>query len=875
MGKKKRKLKQTMLHRGMGILLAVVVGLNPLSMGGLVVSALESRENALCEHHIEHDENCGYQPASEDGEGSPCTYKCRICPVEDLIAALPDTVTEDNADDARAQLEEILALYRELDEEEQAQIDLSYVTELQEALDNANAPMMIAGEIKLLTYNSDTQTTTFNADDTITVRATLTATGAASQKAAARLRGGYTEPTAGQMALFVGDVQVSEPVQAGEDGTYTMTVSASEVLLQGNAEQNGNAITLTAKFVGNDNMADAAGTVDVRISAVAVAEKDGEVIGYFGVRNFEGTNNLFCQNVYANATITLLDDVQPSTNSDAGTTCSTMVNITCTLDLDGHNFTSTDIAIYVLPMGNLTIQDSSTGKTGQIISNNAAAVVRDGVTTLKGGTYTGTPAIKAASDTLSGILPTAGDICYAFYQNGQPIPLTEWQNKAELTDPITVEECQHTGIEVTNLGDGKHGLICPCCGKADTEQHNFSETGYCPDCKLQAVAKVEKSGNDTVYVEANGLNSALSDKNNADAVFTLLKDVTNVEREKYLSIKINCTLDLNGHTIHSTGQYACAIGTYGNTTVTIRGEGAVISEQSHGLSVLGTVTLEGGTFTSKGDQYCGVYVNSESAELFVTGESVVIQNVGSGYGLGVNAVKSVSLLAGTYLSSTGDAIYICDYGLLPPTVGDFLRHTDDTRYAYYQDDALVTKGLDSKMLAGTVTVKPCTHAYEYTHETGTTVHCQTCPACGDVKTDVTCSYDATTGRCACGSTLEVTLSGTEDLVYNGAEQKPAVAVTVDGQTLTAENNYTVTYANNINAGDTAEATVTGETFIGTITLNFTIKQAESDVGTVTAETLENTLDVSQVGLSRTNQTLAGTLMLTDSTLKYGTNAYTW
>ena len=92
------------------------------------------------------------------GEGSPCTYKCRVCPIEDLIAALPDTVTEDNAADVRAQLDHILALYGELTEDEQGQINLSHVTKLQEALDNANAPMMVAGEINIDSSRENTLT---------------------------------------------------------------------------------------------------------------------------------------------------------------------------------------------------------------------------------------------------------------------------------------------------------------------------------------------------------------------------------------------------------------------------------------------------------------------------------------------------------------------------------------------------------------------------------------------------------------------------------------------------------------------------------------------------------------------------------------------
>lgn len=101
---------------------------------------IEDTDTGLCAHHKEHTQDCGYSKASEDSEGSLCTYECRICPIEDLIAALPDAVTKDNTDEVRAQLDEILALFQELTEEEQEQIDISRCMELQEALDVSNGP---------------------------------------------------------------------------------------------------------------------------------------------------------------------------------------------------------------------------------------------------------------------------------------------------------------------------------------------------------------------------------------------------------------------------------------------------------------------------------------------------------------------------------------------------------------------------------------------------------------------------------------------------------------------------------------------------------------------------------------------------------------
>ena len=121
-------------------------------------------DTGICKHHQEHDADCGYIPKSEDGKGSPCTYECRICHVEDLIADLPDKVTEDNAEEVRAQLDEILALYRELTEDEQGQIDISRCLELQEALNETNAPMTLADGVTGNVELSTTKNIRFTAD---------------------------------------------------------------------------------------------------------------------------------------------------------------------------------------------------------------------------------------------------------------------------------------------------------------------------------------------------------------------------------------------------------------------------------------------------------------------------------------------------------------------------------------------------------------------------------------------------------------------------------------------------------------------------------------------------------------------------------------
>ena len=110
-------------------------------------------ENPLdCRHS--HDSECGYVPADP---GQPCGFVCRLCPIEDLIAALPDEVTADNAEEVRAWLDEILALFGALTGDEQELVDITPCLTLQEQLDAASAASPLADTITLnsrITINS-------------------------------------------------------------------------------------------------------------------------------------------------------------------------------------------------------------------------------------------------------------------------------------------------------------------------------------------------------------------------------------------------------------------------------------------------------------------------------------------------------------------------------------------------------------------------------------------------------------------------------------------------------------------------------------------------------------------------------------------------
>ncbi len=91
-------------------------------------------------------------------------------------------------------------------------------------------------------------------------------------------------------------------------------------------------------------------------------------------------------------------------------------------------------------------------------------------------------------------------------------------------------------------------------------------------------------------------------------------------------------------------------------------------------------------------------------------------------------------------------------------------------------------------------------------------------------------------------------------VYDGNEKRPAVTVTYDGQTLTENTSYTLTYANNKDAG-TASVTIDGiNSLHGQIVKNFTIQKADQNAPTgltPTAETIDGKNDGQITNLATT------------------------
>ena len=203
-----------------------------------------------CQHT--HDEDCGYVQADP---GQPCGYECRICPIEDLIAALPDTVMEDNADNVRAQLDHILALYGELTEEEQEQIDLSRVYELQRALDGANAPYPVAESV-------DYREASWNNSEVVYADKIATCTPVENSADAVTWSESWYAVT--------GTVTIDQPITVTGDVSLILTDGCTLTAEKGIVVTSTNSLTIYAQSEGNSaGKLNAIGTTDSNNNASA------------------------------------------------------------------------------------------------------------------------------------------------------------------------------------------------------------------------------------------------------------------------------------------------------------------------------------------------------------------------------------------------------------------------------------------------------------------------------------------------------------------------------------------------------------------------------------------------------------------------------
>ena len=399
-----------------------------------------------------------------------------------------------------------------------------------------------------------------------------------------------------------------------------------------------------------------------------------------------------------------------------------------------------------------------------------------------------------------------------------------YYDNIQISAPSTVENGVHTmTVDTSNLPESALNKEIGLTVKY-IESGNASGATATTNVTVTAVARVKKDST-TTYVGA--LADAFTE-GNSGATVTLLSEVD--LGSNYIGIRGSSTftLDLNGQTVKAS-HYGAFYISGGSLTIQDSGTGGKIESSNITIEVTGgTLSIKSGTVSG----YYGVQITRGTVNI----SGGVIS--GTENGLWVNGGGNIVLSGGAY--SGRHAIWVD--GNASVTMKDMLA----PGYAYHQNDIPIAKAkglvgdevgevpLDAKpaWLTGTVTVKACTHTGEgvctYTHNENTSTHTKTCLACGQTLGTENCTYtfSGTTGTCAaCRDSVTVAVSGTENLVYDGTGKEPGVTVTRGETALTAGTDYTVVYADNIDAGTAAKVTVTIGNNQGTYNGSFTIGKA--------------------------------------------------
>lgn len=361
-------------------------------------------------------------------------------------------------------------------------------------------------------------------------------------------------------------------------------------------------------------------------------------------------------------------------------------------------------------------------------------------------------------------------------------------------------------------------------GNLDTDGYHWNASGSMLELKNVSIRGTVSLPDDTVEIKTEGvctintLTISGGSPQNTNLTFSGAGELT-VENHINISGGNNNTFTV------ATGAKVIAEG-----GVTIGASGGVDSV----VTVNGTLTVEGDSVDMNGVTY---YSSAISAG------SVI---VGSGGQLNVFGHKGVSLNG--MLDNAGDLYFtgvftIQQYGCFTADCTEFNVNTenlssisDDANQVfvipenYLPTDCDIKKSDTGKKVdfvrkdTGEVYVGPMTiheiHDWSDDWYRDETSHWKECRfnGCGRRKDEEPHSYDSETRTCICGSKLDVEWKDTEEMSYNGQEQRPGVTVKVDNIELDA-SKYNAIYSDNINAGE-ASVTITGK---GNLHFEWTVK----------------------------------------------------
>ena len=372
--------------------------------------------------------------------------------------------------------------------------------------------------------------------------------------------------------------------------------------------------------------------------------------------------------------------------------------------------------------------------------------------------------------------------------------------------------CLHEHGDACGYAEGNPGapctFVCPICPIEDlisklparVSAHNMEQVqaqlseiyalydGLTSDEQQQ----VDLSPCAALLDQIDGMGSAV-----LDGGYNLAEDET---FENPFVINVPATIETNGHTW--TGKGECAIRVTGTGKLYLTGGGKVISRSGIGVEV-----------------QSGGFLSIVEPTTYIKGMTL---------GLDIASGAEVHLSGGTYEGSTA-AIRTAD--------GDFGALLENG-CAYYDEGGNWIPP-ENMATAKKVIVKQCTdHSKECVPNRGLPTHDWTCSICGATGTEE-CTFgfaQGTTGTCgSCNNEITVTVDrdSLKALAFDETVKPENGAVTVRVKDATADlvldTDYTVDYKTQADVGNasfTVTVTVTGKTYNGTFTADYTFTEDE-------------------------------------------------
>ncbi|HBA49525.1 MAG TPA: hypothetical protein DCZ91_17355, partial [Lachnospiraceae bacterium] len=347
--------------------------------------------------------------------------------------------------------------------------------------------------------------------------------------------------------------------------------------------------------------------------------------------------------------------------------------------------------------------------------------------------------------------------------------------------------------------------------------------------KILSLKNIDVSGtvtlpDATVTIETTGECSIDTLATNGANNIQLTFDGTGV-----LTIEQNINLSGGNGTSLTVGAHTHVIARGG---ISIGASGGVDST----VTVYGTLTARGYDMNAI---YAGKVVVGSGGMLEVSGQNGVLLN-------GMSKSTSFDLnYADVFTVQQGGCFTAnCEkFNVMVASVGNFLEGSNPDKAinipeGYLPSDCevkvrdgvvdLVKKGTDV-VYTGPLTIHE-NHDWSGDWNKDALHHWKVCEFewCNETNDDTPHSFDISTGKCICGASLDVSLNGTDGLIYNGQGQQPQIVVKVDG-TILDTSKYKMVFDNNINAGE-ASVTVSGKDGLDfTRMMKFTIGKATPDL----------------------------------------------